>query len=331
MAPKPRLSNEEIQALTQSLIQRDPAVVTRLAKITFFLLGVASLMSWNAVLTGLDFFASKFTNYNVYFLFSIPLFIGQNIVCLFISFISKFLTLRRRIIGGQLITVALMISLPIIAFFVPTDVGFWVDMVIIFFMGCANAVLQSSGIAFASTFPFICVSLFFTGTAVAGVSINVLRIIFLGIFQTGEDGVAYGVVCYFLISTIFAVCTVFVYACFFNSTYCKIALNEMRRKTEIHIEDYVENILVSPLEKDMLIYEEDETTQVKSSENTTQQLAINKDGSNNETKIDNKYAGMANQRNTVAFVWKVFKNIQPYPIMCWLIYVITFMLFPGEN
>jgi len=36
-------------------------------KLTFFMLGISSLIGWNAVLTALDYFAGKYPDYDVYF------------------------------------------------------------------------------------------------------------------------------------------------------------------------------------------------------------------------------------------------------------------------
>ena len=48
-------------------------------RMTFLFLGVGSIIGWNAILIGLDFFLRKFSGFDVGFYFLIPMFIALNL------------------------------------------------------------------------------------------------------------------------------------------------------------------------------------------------------------------------------------------------------------
>lgn len=63
----------------------------------FLGLGITSLISWNAILTSLDYFSLQFPSYNVYFLLGIPYYIGSNIFGVLIVYVAKKFKVKTRI------------------------------------------------------------------------------------------------------------------------------------------------------------------------------------------------------------------------------------------
>ena len=53
---------------------------TTLTIVIFTINGINSLLGWNAVLAALDFFQSKFLDYNIYSFLPVPLFVGYLVV-----------------------------------------------------------------------------------------------------------------------------------------------------------------------------------------------------------------------------------------------------------
>ena len=106
---------------------------------------------WNSVLTALDFFETKFP-YNVAFFFGIPLFVSTNIFSYLIYIVARYITLNARIVGGLLIMAIILILMPIIAVISPNDNGFYIVLILIFFLGMSNAIMQGSAVSFAAMF-----------------------------------------------------------------------------------------------------------------------------------------------------------------------------------
>jgi hypothetical protein len=81
----------------------------------FFLLGVSSLISWNSILTSLDYFVSKFPENDVPFLFPIPMYIATNIFGLLVIKLAKYMSLEFRIYGGIILQSLMNILMPLFA------------------------------------------------------------------------------------------------------------------------------------------------------------------------------------------------------------------------
>jgi hypothetical protein len=96
----------------------------QLGKKVFFLLGVSSLISWNSILTSLDYFVEKFPNSNVPFLFPIPMYIGTNIFGILVIKLAKYISLEARIYGGLLIMSLMNLLMPLFANFITGSAGF---------------------------------------------------------------------------------------------------------------------------------------------------------------------------------------------------------------
>jgi len=85
----------------------------RLGSIAFFLVGISTLIGWNAILTALDFFQTNFSFVNITFIVGVPYGLGLNIFGLLLVFISKYIPLKTRLIFGFLINTAFLIIMPI--------------------------------------------------------------------------------------------------------------------------------------------------------------------------------------------------------------------------
>ena len=274
-------------------------------KTTFFFLGISALVGWNAILIGLDFFTKKFPDYNYSFYVSIPMLIATNLINLIIHYLTRFMTMKTRIIIGLIGQIVMLIIIPIQAQFQQSSTGFYVSLLMIFMEGCAISIVQSSSIAFASMCPPECISIFFTGTWIGGVMIALFRAIMLGTIGADSDNAIFlGTMIYFIVAAIFLLITIFMFLAFYKTDFCKYFLNKS-------------NSRVSAINEPL--HDEDPVFQII---NTQEKTDVSHD---EEVK---KMLPEASKKDT-KFILNVFKKIQPMPILIFLIYIQTFMMFPG--
>ena len=153
----------------------------RFARMTFLFLGIGSLIGWNAILIGLDFFLRKFPGYDVGFYFSIPMFVASNIQNVLIHSLSKYASINTRITIGLLGQMLFLIILPLEANYLSNSSGFYLELFLIFCEGLFISLMQSSTVAFAALISSECINEFFTGTGLGGVLICCIRLIVLEI------------------------------------------------------------------------------------------------------------------------------------------------------
>ena len=272
-------------------------------KTTFFFLGLSSLIGWNAILIGLDYFTRKFPDYDYSFYVSIPMFIATNFINIIIHYLSRFMGMKSRIIVGLIGQIIMLIIIPIQAQFQQNSSGFYVALLLIFIEGCAISITQSSSIAFASLCPFECVSIYFTGTGIGGVLIALFRAIMLGTIGADSDDAAFlGTLIYFIVASLLILSTIVMFLIFYKTDFCQNHLNN----------SHSDSVLNDPLnnELDFVILTD-----------------IHSDCSQEEEKKPKKDA--INRKKNIHFIFNVFKKIHPLPILIVLIYIQTFMLFPG--
>ena len=112
--------------------EKTPDKMTSLAKMNFLLLGLATLIGWNAVLSSIDFFSLKFPDYNISFLMLIPSFLATFIFSLFASYFSKIFSLNVRIFSCIILMAVCLFILPLEAYFLPNETGFLIFIILNF-------------------------------------------------------------------------------------------------------------------------------------------------------------------------------------------------------
>jgi len=176
-------------------------------KVEILLQGVGVLISWNAILTGLDWFNTKFPDYNTNavlpFLNFTPYIIFQPLTILYGN---KF-GFNIRIVLPYVVMAAVLAMIPFFVILL-SELGAFVVMGIgIFISGCVNAISQTSVFGLAGTMPGVYTNLVMVGNGLAGLGINVIRLICLGIFPDSSTGLLESTAVYFIISgTILIVC-----------------------------------------------------------------------------------------------------------------------------
>lgn len=117
--------------------------VTSNHKVTFAMLGIASLIGWNAILTGMQFFIEKYPidEYgDVSVLFPIPLFIGNFVWGLLVPKLAERFSLTQRISVCLAGICVFMVLLPVISLTMKSHFGFDICLITTFIIGSLNSV-----------------------------------------------------------------------------------------------------------------------------------------------------------------------------------------------
>lgn len=112
-------------------------------KIAFSLLGIASLIGWNAILTAMGFFIDYYPvdEYgDVSFLFPIPLFFGNFFWGLFVPKLAETFSLTHRISYCLVGVCIFMIALPLITITLTNHIGFLLCLLTTFIIGSFNSI-----------------------------------------------------------------------------------------------------------------------------------------------------------------------------------------------
>jgi hypothetical protein len=121
----------------------------------FFLFGVGGWMAWNAALTGLDFFDSRFDpiGKDPGFIFGIvfnwPMFLTNFLLL----YLTDKVSLHIRIYIAFAVIAICSYSMPFITQYMDPDIAWWILLVSIAINGIANSFVQGGLFGFASVFP----------------------------------------------------------------------------------------------------------------------------------------------------------------------------------
>lgn len=287
-----------------------------LAKINFFLLGLATLIGWNAVLSSIDFYSSKFPDYNISFIMVIPSFIATFIFSLFASYFSKIFSLNSRIFGSILVMSISLILLPLEAYYLPTESGFVIFFILNFIISAFIAIMQATCVGLACIFPYEAMSLFNTGIGFSGILMSLLRIICILAFNNSSDPIIMmdSILIYYCSAVFFLLLTLCIHIIFVNSNYFKI-LSKVLTRVSVAIKgddiNYENNGSINEKYADLRKDEENEIER---------QLLVN-------PELETKKIG--NQNNFLQTLLISFKEAFPFSIFIALLYLQTFALFPG--
>ena len=168
---------------------------------SFLLLGLGSLLPWNAILSQLDFFMFYHKDHHPEIVF------GNINFCINLTLQFILLTTKRRFSYKTLFYFSLcgymvsLISLPISAIFFPSDLGFMVSCSVIFINGFSNAVISSSMFGLVSFFPVENVIAVGTGQGISGILMTLIRYVIL-LFIDEKKGLNIGAYLFFGISAL---------------------------------------------------------------------------------------------------------------------------------
>ena len=157
----------------------------KFVKISFLIFGIGGLLSWNAILSDINFFINFLPRMDppVYFPF---LNFFLNIIFQFILlFQPKFMTYKKQLLISVMGSAISLIFLPLFVILLPrdSDINVIITGIMILLQGLLNAVCQSSFFGLVSYFPIDMIVSMSTGQGVAGILMNTIQylvLIFIG-------------------------------------------------------------------------------------------------------------------------------------------------------
>ena len=211
--------------------QPEPDNTTKI-KLTFILFGISSLLSWNAILTELDFFNVYVEGLEPSKSFSFLNF-AFNIVLQFILLWKKDLfKIKYQLIFGLGASIALLIIIPTLIKVLEDSKTLInaLTVILILIMGLINALCSSGFFAFVSFFPKEQIVALSTGQGFSGIIMNIIEYFILA-FTDGDSKI--GVIIFFIISCAILLYTLIVLLFFLKSEFFVYYL-EFERNIEVN-------------------------------------------------------------------------------------------------
>ena len=265
----------------------------------FLLLGIGSLLSWNTILSQLDFFINYQKEYH-------PEIVYGNINFL-INLITQFLLLSTKKIFSyklmfytSLILFALILMFfPYITIYFPSEISFKLSCLFIFINGLANAIICNSMFGLVSFFPIECVIATGAGQGISGILMTIIRYVIL-LTLNPETSINLSAYIFFGISSF-------------------IILIIIRKIMLLYQNEYFLNILIKigeikSNEKNDNLIENEKGEELKDLDKINEE-------NNNENKEKEKNFGI------FYLILKIF-DINFFVILC---FVVTIGLFPGVS
>ena len=263
---------------------------------SFLLLGLASLIPWNAILSELDFFLFYQKEYSPQIVF-LNINFAVNLLMQFILLTTKkIFSYKTLFIFGLCGYMTALVSLPLAAIFFPGKMGFMICCLSIFINGFSNAVFQSSLFGLVSYFSIENVIAVGTGQGISGILMTLVRYGIL-LFLDEQKGLNLGAYLFFGISAL-------------------IILYIIRQVTILYKNPVYLEVLnqIGEIKKDgdKLIGEKETELQV-----------LNDEGNNNDEQGKSK----KDEKGLLFLVIKIL-DINIMIILC---FTITIGLFPGSS
>jgi hypothetical protein len=183
----------------------------------FTINGINSLLGWNAVLAALDYFNNSFLGYNIYSFLPVPLFAGYLTVGFAYHSLSSYFKYVNLIVIGNIIVNIFLAAILIVSITMKQEaIGFVLLMVSSYFIGIGGNISQLTFFAMINYLSHKVVSKYTVGTALSGLLITTVRIIFLASFGAENTSIT-PIIIYFVIAIIFNTLDLFLNIHFCNS------------------------------------------------------------------------------------------------------------------
>ena len=196
-------------------------------KVETIVLGIGSLLPWNAIISEFDFFIHYQKGHSPQTLFPNINFALNLAVQLILLSSKSCISYKSQLLLSQIIPAIGMFLLPFCVILLPADMSFYVSCGIMVFVGSANALASSSIFGLASFFPVNNVIAVGAGQGYAGILLNILRYIILYFFngETTSD-INNGAYLFFFVSGIILIISMMFSCMLYNNEYFLKILNE---------------------------------------------------------------------------------------------------------
>lgn len=299
-----------------SHLRGPPTDVAHLALLTYFGLGVAYLLPWNAFLTAVDYFEYLYPNSHIDRVFTVAYLLPGLTAMILILAYGQQMSSRGRINVGLVMLLFSILVVPIVdALFIGGDGGgdntfaHAVTVVAVAFAGVGDALVQTTVIGIAGELPDRFMQAIVSGTAACGVLVSLFRMATKAALPQNVQGLRTSANFYFLVGSAFLVVII-------------LAYNQVHKlDVMIHYQDMKDSAFSGNVEAEVLAARRD-------LENDSSTLLCKATNAGNE-----HYSSIASSRGpsvpSSKSLLQAFVPLKWVSLSFVLIYVITLSIFPG--
>lgn len=190
---------------------------TTSVKLLFSINGMNVILGWNVVLAALDYFQDAFPDFSVYSILALPVFVGYMVIGIsYHSLSNKFKHLSLLTFGTIGINLGLACILLVSLLLRNTALGFGLLLCSALCIGMSSNVFELTILSMVNYLSRSVVSKYTIGTALSGLSVNILRIIILSIAGPHNKSIL-PIVIYFSTAVVFNLTGMFLNVSFIKS------------------------------------------------------------------------------------------------------------------
>lgn len=267
-------------------------------------LGTGVLFPYNTMLAASDYYQNTWEGRNLEFYAPLVISISSPFMQLAMVKLSNFFSYSSRINTSFFINSILVVLLPLSVIVLSNNTSFYAALILMLAIGTVNAILQSTLFAFGAMFPPAYTQAIMAGNGWSGVIVSATRMIIKAVFPSNKDGYRDGAIVYFSISGLVTL-------------ICIVTYNFMKSShfTKHH---FPEAVTVKP---DALLNDSIYSDDVPASSTGA---VYNANSVNNDLE-----APVVQKEELVADAWVVFQKIKFMGIHVMMVFIMTFMIFPG--
>ena len=146
---------------------------------SFLFLGLGSLLSWNTILSQLDFFIFYQKGYNPEIIFPNINFLINLLIQFLLLSTKKLFSYKTMFYSSLLIFAFILLFFPYITIYFPSEISFKISCFFILLNGLANALISNSMFGLVSFFPVENVIAVGAGQGISGILMTLIRYIIL--------------------------------------------------------------------------------------------------------------------------------------------------------
>ena len=146
---------------------------------SFLFLGLGSLLSWNTILSQLDFFIFYQKGYNPEIIFPNINFLINLLIQFLLLSTKKLFSYKTMFYSSLLIFAFILLFFPYITIYFPSEISFKISCFFILLNGLANALISNSMFGLVSFFPVENVIAVGAGQGISGILMTLIRYVIL--------------------------------------------------------------------------------------------------------------------------------------------------------
>lgn len=309
-----RKDNESVDLLQNLDGDSTEPQSSKFAYFVFVMFGIGSLLSWNAVLTALDFFIDRLqTNaFQPGFHFGLLMNAPNFFFTVLSVFLAQKIPLKLRLVGGFFTVFVMTLILPFVAQYTNNNrkVADALCSIIIIIMGIANAFAQGGAFGYAAIYPPAMMGALMFGQGFSGTVCNIVRMICLAILPPNQDAkedmnAYYGCLIYFSIAALILIACIVLFYSLQNTSYAKFYIRKASKAQHTERKSII--------------------SRHSSLSDSLEIVRVNQSADPTELSSDRVDEAPQTPQN---FMF-IYKKVFPLSSQVFLCFLITFIVFPG--